>query len=154
MRLRSTLTGTRLSRAVLNASSTCGIPAQESVLGSSSAIPIKFARCLYRRIRDVCIAIAFLSKSHAVIISSQLLTASADGKSSSHAHQRLAHDRTASIKLWFLTSQRSLHTFTHNTDSGWSLHSSHLSLEMFHAGDKSGFVATGRRRGLLTHVRG
>ncbi|KAH9958413.1 hypothetical protein BC827DRAFT_1219400 [Russula dissimulans] len=54
-----------------------------------------------------------------------LLTASAD----------------ASIKLWSLTSQRCLHTFTHHTDSVWALHSSHPSLEIFYSGDKSGFVA-------------
>jgi WD repeat-containing protein 48 len=53
----------------------------------------------------------------------------------------LAHDGTASIKLWSLTSQRCLHTFTHHTDSVWALHSSHPSLEIFYSGDKSGFVA-------------
>ncbi|KAH9987605.1 hypothetical protein BJV74DRAFT_841112 [Russula compacta] len=46
-----------------------------------------------------------------------------------------------SIKLWSLTSQRCLHTFTHHTDSVWALHSSHPSLEIFYSGDKSGFVA-------------
>jgi WD repeat-containing protein 48 len=89
----------------------------------------------------VCVVIAFLSILRALIIPPQLLTASADGKSCSYAHQRLAHDRTASIKLWSLTSQRCLHTFTHHTDSVWSLHSSHPSLEIFYSGDKSGFVA-------------
>ncbi|KAH8995974.1 WD40 repeat-like protein [Lactarius akahatsu] len=54
-----------------------------------------------------------------------LLTASAD----------------ASVKLWSLTSQRCLHTFTHHTDSVWALHSSHPSLEIFYSGDKSGYVA-------------
>ncbi|KAI0321741.1 hypothetical protein OF83DRAFT_1161620 [Amylostereum chailletii] len=53
-----------------------------------------------------------------------LLTASAD----------------ASIKLWSLASQRCLHTFTHHTDSVWSLHSTHPSLQIFYSGDKSGFV--------------
>ncbi|THH15451.1 hypothetical protein EW146_g5015 [Bondarzewia mesenterica] len=53
-----------------------------------------------------------------------LLTASAD----------------ASIKLWSLASQRCLHTFTHHTDSVWSLYSSHPSLEIFYSGDRSGFV--------------
>ncbi|KAG7093947.1 hypothetical protein E1B28_007580 [Marasmius oreades] len=54
-----------------------------------------------------------------------LLTASAD----------------ASIKLWSLSSpQRCLHTFTHHTDSVWSLFSSHPSLETFYSGDKSGLV--------------
>ncbi|KAA1473313.1 WD40 repeat-like protein [Dentipellis sp. KUC8613] len=54
-----------------------------------------------------------------------LLTASAD----------------ASIKLWSLASQRCLHTFTHHTDSVWSLHSSHPSLEIFYSGDRSGIVS-------------
>ncbi|KAF8639324.1 hypothetical protein AX17_001572 [Amanita inopinata Kibby_2008] len=46
----------------------------------------------------------------------------------------------ASIKLWSLSSQRCLHTFTHHTDSVWSLHSTHPSLEVFYSGDKSGLV--------------
>ncbi|KZV64544.1 hypothetical protein PENSPDRAFT_639534 [Peniophora sp. CONT] len=54
-----------------------------------------------------------------------LLTASAD----------------ASIKLWSLTSQRCLHTFTHHTDSVWSLHSTHPTLQIFYSGDKSGQLA-------------
>ncbi|KAJ3840110.1 hypothetical protein EV361DRAFT_944237 [Lentinula raphanica] len=46
----------------------------------------------------------------------------------------------ASIKLWSLASQRCLHTFTHHTESVWSLFSSHPSLESFYSGDRSGFV--------------
>ncbi|KAL0573430.1 hypothetical protein V5O48_008524 [Marasmius crinis-equi] len=47
----------------------------------------------------------------------------------------------ASIKLWSLSSpQRCLHTFTHHTDSVWSLYSSHPSLETFYSGDKNGLV--------------
>ncbi len=46
----------------------------------------------------------------------------------------------ASIKLWSLSSQRCLHTFTHHTDSVWSLFSSHSSLEVFYSGDRSGLV--------------
>ncbi|KAM6499033.1 hypothetical protein JOM56_004541 [Amanita muscaria] len=46
----------------------------------------------------------------------------------------------ASIKLWSLVSQRCLHTFTHHTDSVWSLHSTHPSLLNFYSGDKSGMV--------------
>ncbi|KAI0067430.1 WD40 repeat-like protein [Artomyces pyxidatus] len=57
--------------------------------------------------------------------SKYLLTASAD----------------ASVKLWSLSSQRCLHTFTHHTDSVWSLYSSHPSLEIFYSGDRSGFVS-------------
>lgn len=46
----------------------------------------------------------------------------------------------ASIKLWSLSSQRCLHTFTYHTDSVWSLFSSHPSLEIFYSGDRSGYV--------------
>ncbi|KAF8152379.1 hypothetical protein B0H34DRAFT_724941 [Crassisporium funariophilum] len=46
----------------------------------------------------------------------------------------------ASIKLWSLSSQRCLHTFTHHTDSVWSLSSDHPSLEVFYSGDRSGLV--------------
>ncbi|KAF9522883.1 hypothetical protein CPB83DRAFT_776377 [Crepidotus variabilis] len=46
----------------------------------------------------------------------------------------------ASIKLWSLASQRCLHTFTHHTESVWSLSSSHPSLEVFYSGDRSGLV--------------
>ncbi|RDB19018.1 hypothetical protein Hypma_014361 [Hypsizygus marmoreus] len=46
----------------------------------------------------------------------------------------------ASIKLWSLATQRCLHTFTHHTESVWSLHSSHPSLEIFYSGDRSGLV--------------
>ncbi|KAF4578770.1 hypothetical protein EYR36_000577 [Pleurotus pulmonarius] len=46
----------------------------------------------------------------------------------------------ASIKLWSLSSQRCLHTFTHHTESVWSLHSTHPSFEIFYSGDRSGLV--------------
>ncbi|KDR71860.1 hypothetical protein GALMADRAFT_253641 [Galerina marginata CBS 339.88] len=46
----------------------------------------------------------------------------------------------ATIKLWSLSSQRCLHTFTHHTDSVWSLFSDHPSLEVFYSGDRSGLV--------------
>ncbi|KAF8136388.1 hypothetical protein EV363DRAFT_1428786 [Boletus edulis] len=46
----------------------------------------------------------------------------------------------ASIKLWSLSSQRCLHTFTYHMDSVWSLHSTHPSLKVFYSGDKSGVV--------------
>ena len=55
-------------------------------------------------------------------------------------HCRLSHIFIASIKLWSLTSQRCLHTFTHHTESVWSLHSSHPSLETFYSGDRAGLV--------------
>ncbi|KAJ2918916.1 hypothetical protein MD484_g1508, partial [Candolleomyces efflorescens] len=46
----------------------------------------------------------------------------------------------ASIKLWSLTSQRCLHTFTHHTESVWSLYSSDPNLETFYSGDRCGLV--------------
>ncbi|EAU81628.2 hypothetical protein CC1G_02644 [Coprinopsis cinerea okayama7 len=46
----------------------------------------------------------------------------------------------ASIKLWSLASQRCLHTFTHHTESVWSLYSSHPYLETFYSGDRTGLV--------------
>ena len=39
-----------------------------------------------------------------------------------------------------MSSQRCLHTFTHHTESVWSLFSSHPSLEVFYSGDRSGLV--------------
>ena len=39
-----------------------------------------------------------------------------------------------------MSSQRCLHTFTHHTDSVWSLFSTHPSLEVFYSGDRSGLV--------------
>ncbi|EMD31556.1 hypothetical protein CERSUDRAFT_88909 [Gelatoporia subvermispora B] len=46
----------------------------------------------------------------------------------------------ASVKLWSLSSQRCLHTFTYHTESVWSLYSAHPSLEIFYSGDRSGLV--------------
>ncbi|KAF5335676.1 hypothetical protein D9611_009691 [Ephemerocybe angulata] len=46
----------------------------------------------------------------------------------------------ASIKLWSLTSQRCLHTFTHHAESVWSLYSTHPNLETFYSGDRCGLV--------------
>ncbi|KAH6904034.1 hypothetical protein BKA70DRAFT_1299328 [Coprinopsis sp. MPI-PUGE-AT-0042] len=47
----------------------------------------------------------------------------------------------ASIKLWSLSGQRCLHTFTHHTESVWSLYSTHPYLETFYSGDRSGLVS-------------
>lgn len=55
--------------------------------------------------------------------------------------QILTGSADASIKLWsILSPQRCLHTFTHHTESVWSLFSSHPSLEIFYSGDRSGLV--------------
>ncbi|KAF5378167.1 hypothetical protein D9615_007561 [Tricholomella constricta] len=59
---------------------------------------------------------------------------------SEDAKYLLTGSADASIKLWSLVSQRCLHTFTHHTESVWSLHSSHSSLEVFYSGDRSGLV--------------
>ncbi|KAK7054336.1 hypothetical protein VNI00_003530 [Paramarasmius palmivorus] len=60
---------------------------------------------------------------------------------SDDAQYLLTASTDASVKLWSLASpQRCLHTFTHHTDSVWSLYSSHPSLETFYSGDKSGLV--------------
>ncbi|KAG8217527.1 hypothetical protein J3R82DRAFT_5676 [Butyriboletus roseoflavus] len=59
---------------------------------------------------------------------------------SDDARYLLTGSTDASIKLWSLSSQRCLHTFTYHTDSVWSLHSTHPSLKIFYSGDKSGIV--------------
>ncbi|XP_006457085.1 hypothetical protein AGABI2DRAFT_229354 [Agaricus bisporus var. bisporus H97] len=59
---------------------------------------------------------------------------------SEDAKYLLTGSADASIKLWSLSSQRCLHTFTHHTDSVWSLFSDHPSLEVFYSGDRSGLV--------------
>ncbi|KAG9318516.1 hypothetical protein JVU11DRAFT_607 [Chiua virens] len=59
---------------------------------------------------------------------------------SDDARYLLTGSTDASIKLWSLSSQRCLHTFTYHTDSVWSLHSNHPSLKTFYSGDKSGIV--------------
>ncbi|KAH7906359.1 WD40-repeat-containing domain protein, partial [Hygrophoropsis aurantiaca] len=53
---------------------------------------------------------------------------------SEDARYLLTGSADASVKLWSLSSQRCLHTFTYHTDSVWSLHSSHPSLEVFYSG--------------------
>ncbi|THH26331.1 hypothetical protein EUX98_g7852 [Antrodiella citrinella] len=59
---------------------------------------------------------------------------------SEDARYLLTGSADASIKLWSLASQRCLHTFTHHTESVWSLFSNHPSLESFYSGDRSGLV--------------
>ncbi|KAG6900019.1 hypothetical protein C0993_004202 [Termitomyces sp. T159_Od127] len=59
---------------------------------------------------------------------------------SEDAKYLLTGSTDASIKLWSLSTQRCLHTFTHHTESVWSLHSSHPTLDVFYSGDRSGLV--------------
>ncbi|KAJ7091399.1 hypothetical protein B0H15DRAFT_835950 [Mycena belliarum] len=60
---------------------------------------------------------------------------------SEDAKYLLTGSADASIKLWSLTTQRCLHTFTHHADSVWSLFSAHPALETFYAGDRAGLVS-------------
>lgn len=46
----------------------------------------------------------------------------------------------ATIKLWPISMQRCLHTFSFHSDSVWSLFSSHPNLDRFYSGDRSGLV--------------
>ena len=111
-------------------------------LASSSVTPTIFARLSYRKIRDVYVVLFSPSDLHPHFLRKKLLVASADGISASHVKVKISlMTGPASIKLWSLTSQFCLHTFTHHTDSVWALYSSHPSLEIFYSGDESGFVA-------------
>ncbi|KAL4250924.1 WD repeat WDR48 family protein [Abortiporus biennis] len=59
---------------------------------------------------------------------------------SEDAKYLLTGSADASVKLWSLSTQKCLHTFTYHTDSVWSLFSEHPSLEIFYSGDRSGLV--------------
>ncbi|KAF9035234.1 hypothetical protein BJ165DRAFT_1355739 [Panaeolus papilionaceus] len=59
---------------------------------------------------------------------------------SDDAKYLLTGSADASIKLWSLSSQKCLHTFTHHSNSVWSLYSDHPQLEVFYSGDKDGYV--------------
>lgn len=52
----------------------------------------------------------------------------------------LSASSDSTIKLWSLGEQRCLHTFTHHTDSVWSLFSDHPRLDIFYSGDRSGLI--------------
>ena len=52
----------------------------------------------------------------------------------------LSASSDATVKLWSVSMQRCLHTFTYHSDSVWSLFSSHPHLEIFYSGDRSGAV--------------
>lgn len=53
----------------------------------------------------------------------------------------LSGSSDGTIKVWSLAAQRCLHTFTHHTDSVWSLWSDHPNLERFFSGDRAGNLA-------------
>lgn len=52
----------------------------------------------------------------------------------------LSASADSTIRLWSLSEQRCLHTFTHHSDSVWSLFSDHPDLDVFYSGDRSGLL--------------
>ncbi|KDE04039.1 hypothetical protein MVLG_05540 [Microbotryum lychnidis-dioicae p1A1 Lamole] len=50
----------------------------------------------------------------------------------------LSASSDATVKLWSLAAQKCLHTFSHHSESVWSLFSQHASLEIFYSGDRVG----------------
>ncbi|KAG0139612.1 hypothetical protein CROQUDRAFT_666249 [Cronartium quercuum f. sp. fusiforme G11] len=54
--------------------------------------------------------------------------------------QLLSGSSDSSIKLWDLRLQRCLQTFTHHSSPVWSISSLHPRLEIFHSGDRAGYV--------------
>ncbi|PWN39402.1 hypothetical protein IE81DRAFT_369128 [Ceraceosorus guamensis] len=52
----------------------------------------------------------------------------------------LSASSDSSIRLWSIGERRCLHTFTHHSESVWSLFSDHPNLDVFYSGDRSGLV--------------
>ncbi|PLW12701.1 hypothetical protein PCANC_14430 [Puccinia coronata f. sp. avenae] len=52
----------------------------------------------------------------------------------------LSASSDATVKMWDVRIQRCLHTFSHHSTSVWALHSQHPRLEMFHSGDRAGWL--------------
>ncbi|KAM0745659.1 WD40 repeat-like protein [Meredithblackwellia eburnea MCA 4105] len=52
----------------------------------------------------------------------------------------LSASSDTTVKLWSLTAQRCLHTFSHHSSAVWSLFSQHPALERFYSGDKQGNI--------------
>lgn len=52
----------------------------------------------------------------------------------------LSASSDATVKLWDVGMQRCLHTFSHHSSSVWTLASRHPRLEVFHSGDRTGWV--------------
>ncbi|GAA5958591.1 hypothetical protein JCM21900_003989 [Sporobolomyces salmonicolor] len=50
----------------------------------------------------------------------------------------LSASSDSTVKLWSLTAQKCLHTFSHHASSVWSLFSQHPTLEIFYSGDRNG----------------
>ena len=60
----------------------------------------------------------------------------------------LSASSDSTIKMWDLRNKRCLHTFTMHSDSVWTLNSQHPSLQLFHSGDRSGYVMRTDIRGI------
>lgn len=52
----------------------------------------------------------------------------------------LSASSDSTVKVWSVSMRRCLHTFTHHSDSVWSLFSSHPHLEVFYSGDRTGTI--------------
>ncbi|POV99711.1 hypothetical protein PSHT_13410 [Puccinia striiformis] len=52
----------------------------------------------------------------------------------------LSASSDATVKMWDVRIQRCLHTFSHHSTSVWALHSQHPRLQVFHSGDRSGWL--------------
>jgi WD repeat-containing protein 48 len=52
----------------------------------------------------------------------------------------LSGSSDTTIKLWSLSRQRCINTFTIHSDSVWSLYSDHPRLEVFYSGSKDGLI--------------
>ena len=52
----------------------------------------------------------------------------------------LSASSDSTVKLWSLTAQKLLHTFSHHASSAWSLFSQHPELQIFYSGDRDGNV--------------
>lgn len=52
----------------------------------------------------------------------------------------LSASSDCTVRLWSLSEQRCLHTFTHHDDSVWTLFSDHPNLDVFYSGDRAGYV--------------
>lgn len=54
--------------------------------------------------------------------------------------QLLSASSDSTVKLWSLSAQKCLHTFSHHSSAVWSLFSQHPTLEIFYSGDRAGNV--------------
>lgn len=52
----------------------------------------------------------------------------------------LSASSDATVKMWDVRMQRCSHTFSHHSTSVWALHSQHPQLQVFHSGDRSGWL--------------